>query len=103
MVEVDLTYDLSPKFDMVSYGEWAHSSAEIIKRQPGVVAFRGHRQVFGTPRICSTSVWRTTDDWNRFSNSTAWLLMRAELNNFAADLTVNLRGSEPPPKSSTRT
>jgi hypothetical protein len=102
MLEVDLTYDLSPNYDMASYGEWAQSSSGIIKNQPGVVAFRGHRNVFGTPRIRTTSVWRCPEDWDRFTKSTDWLLMKEELNSFASDLTVSLRGAEKLPESSAR-
>ena len=92
MLEVDLTYDLSPNYDMASYGEWAKCSAGIIKKQPGVVEFRGHQQVFGTPRIRTSSVWRGPEDWDRFTQSTVWLAMREELNSFASDLAVDLRG-----------
>lgn len=92
MLEVDLTYDLSPSYDMASYGEWAKCSAGVIKSQPGVVKFHGHRSVFGTPRICTSSVWRRSEDWDRFIKSTDWLLMREELNSFASDLKVDIRG-----------
>lgn len=92
MLKVDLTYDLSPNYDMVSYGEWAKCSAGVIKNQPGMVKFRGHRNVFGTPRICTSSVWRRSEDWDRFTKSTDWLLMREELNSFASDLKVDIRG-----------
>ena len=91
MLKVDLTYDLSPIYDMASYGEWARCSAGVIKNQPGMVKFRGHRNVFGTPRICTSSVWRRPEDWDRFTKSTDWLLMREELNSFASDLKVDIR------------
>lgn len=100
MLEVDLTFDLSPNYDMASYGEWAQSCASAIKKQPGVLEFRGHRNVFGTPRIRTTSVWRCPEDWERFTNSTAWLMMKEELNSFASDLRVSLRGTERSAESS---
>ncbi len=94
MFEVDLTYDLSPNYDVTSFGEWAKSSAGSIEKQPGVLEFRGHRNIFGTPRIRTTSVWRSPEDWERFTRSTAWLLMKEELNSFASDLRVSLRSAE---------
>jgi hypothetical protein len=94
MLEVDLTYDLSPNYDMASYGEWARCSAGIMKNQPGMVKFLGHSSVFGTPRIRTSSLWHSPEDWDKFSNSTVWLLMKQELNSFASDLAVNLRGVE---------
>jgi len=102
MLEVNLTYDLSPNYDIASYGEWAQSSTGMIKNQPGMVEFRGHRNIFGTPRIRTTSVWRGPEDWDRFTKSTVWLLMKEELNSFASDLTVSLREAENAPESSTR-
>jgi hypothetical protein len=93
MLEVNLTYDLSPNYDMASYGEWAASSAGIIKRHPAVVEFRGHRSVFGTPRIQTSSVWRCAEDWYRFTQSTDWLLLQEELHSFASDLSVKFRSA----------
>ena len=91
MLEVDLSYDLSPNYDMEAYGDWAKHSAGIIKSQPGVVEFRGHRNLFGTARIRTSSVWRGPEDWDKFTQSTGWLLMEAELRSFASNLTVSLR------------
>ena len=92
MLEVDLSYDLSPRYDMDAYGDWAKHSAGIIKSQPGVVHFGGHRNLFGTPRIRTSAVWRSLDDWDKFTKSTDWLLMEAELSSFASNLMVDVRG-----------
>lgn len=92
MLQVDLSYDLSPNYDMSAYGEWARNSAGIIKKQPGMVDFRGHRMVFGTPRICTTSVWCRLEDWDQFSKSTGWLLLEEELRGFATNLMLNFQG-----------
>ena len=92
MLEVDLSFDLSPNYDMEAYGDWARHSAGIMKRQPGVLEFRGHRNIFGTPRIQTSSVWRGADDWSNFIQSTAWLSIGSELRSFASNLMVNLKG-----------
>ena len=92
MLEVDLSYDLAPNYDIDAYGEWAKHSAGIIRKQPGMMEFCGHRNVFGTPRIRTSSVWRGPGDWDKFTRSTAWLLMEEELRSFASDLKVKLRG-----------
>ena len=99
MLEVHLTYDLSPNYDLASYGEWAKCCAGAIKNQPGVLEFRGHRNVFGTPRIRTTSLWRGLEDWERFTNSTIWLLMKEELSSFASDVKISIRDAEHSPES----
>lgn len=91
MMEIDLSYDLSPNYDMNAHGDWARHSAGVIKRQPGMLEFRGHRQVFGTPRIGTSSIWRGLEDWERFTKSTGWLLMEEELRSFASKVMVNFR------------
>lgn len=91
MLAVDLTYDLSPNYDMDAYGAWARHSTEILKNQPGVVDFGGHRQVFGTPRVRTSSVWRCVEDWDSFADSPGWHSMEVELRGFASDLVVHFR------------
>lgn len=91
MLAVDLTYNLSPKYDMDAYGAWARQSTEILKRQPGVLGFAGHRQVFGTPQVRTSLVWRCLEDWDNFTSSAGWQAMECQLRSFASDLVVHLR------------
>lgn len=91
-MEVKLSYDLSPRYDMNAYGSWAKKSADVMKSQPGIVEFRGNRSVFGTPRVRTSSVWHSRKDWEEFSESPVWHSIETELRGFASRLMLEFRG-----------
>lgn len=96
MIEVVLLYDLVPGTEPRAYEEWAKKAIGVVLRSPGVVEFRAHRNLLGSPFVRSTSVWKTLADWQGFFESEAWKGCEAELRGkFAARLKVEIWGPSP--------
>ena len=95
MIEVNVSYDLLPNLDMKAYREWVKKAVGIMAKQPGMTEFRANRNVLGAPQIRTASMWRTLEDWAKFTESDAWHSMEAELRGFATDVKVELWGPSP--------
>jgi len=76
MLEVCVAYDLLPGVNQDSYGAWAKKAISTTFAQPGLVEFRAHRNIMGSPEVRTTSVWRSGADWIAFAEgwqrTSAW-------------------------------
>ena len=95
MIEVNMTYDFTPGADMAAYGEWAKKAIAAIMQSPGLVEFRAHRNILGTPYVRTTTVWQSATDWVNFFESGTWKSIEAELRQFIVNLAVELWGPSP--------
>jgi len=95
MIEVNMTYDFAPGADMNAYGEWAKKTVATIMQTPGLVEFRAHRNILGTPYVRTTTVWQSATDWVKFFESEAWQTIEAGLRAFIVNLKVELWGPSP--------
>jgi len=95
MIEVNMTYDFAPGADMSAYAEWARRTVATIMQVPGLVEFRAHRNILGTPYVRSTTVLQSMTDWVNFSESEAWQTIEAGLRSFTVNLTVEMWGPSP--------
>ena len=95
MIEVNTTWDLFPNIDQEAYGEFAKNSIGAILKAPGIVEFRAHRNMLGSPQVRSTAVYRTLADWAGFTDSDEWRHLEAELRNFATNIRVEVWGPSP--------
>jgi len=95
-VEVHLYYDFLPGIDMQAYQEWAKKAIGLVMQSPGLIEFRAHRNLLGSPFVCSTTVWQTLADWANFAQSEKWEIISADLrNSFAVNIRVEIWGSSP--------
>lgn len=96
MIEVALLYDLDRGVDPNAYAEWAKKVIGHVLRSPGLIEFRAHRNLLGSPQIRSISVWESLADWQGFLQSEAWQAAEAELRGrFASNLRFELWGPSP--------
>ena len=95
MIEVNTTWELLPNIDQQAYGEWAKKTVGTILKAPGLVEFRAHRNILGSPQVRSTAVWQTLADWANYTDSNEWRALDAELRAFAADIRIEIWGPSP--------
>ena len=92
MIESTMTYDLFPNVDMMAYQEWTKRGIAIMAKQPGMLEFRANRNVLGSPRVRTTTVFRSLEDWAKFADSDAWHSIEAEMQGFATNVQIELWG-----------
>ena len=96
MIEVALLYDLDRGVDQEAYAAWAKKVIGHVLRSPGLIEFRAHRNLLGSPQIRSISVWESLADWQSFFQSEAWQAAEVELRTkFAPAIRVELWGPSP--------
>jgi quinol monooxygenase YgiN len=95
MIEVNLSYDLLPNVDMKAYREWVKKAVDTTVKQPGMLEFRANRNVLGTPQIRTSAMWRSLEDWAKYTDGKLWHSMEAELRGFATNVKVELWGPSP--------
>ncbi len=59
MIEVNTTWEYLPNIDQQAYGEWTGKTVGTMLKAPGLVEIHAHRNILGTPKVRSTSVWKT--------------------------------------------
>ena len=96
MTEIELMYDLKSGIDLQAYQEWAKKAIGIILGSPGIIEFRAHRNVLGTPYVRSTTVWKSLTDWSNFVEGGQWKQLEMELRaKFAHNIQVGIWGPSP--------
>lgn len=66
MLEAVLTYDLVPGASQQAYQAWAKNSIGTTLRQAGLIEFRAHRNILGSPQVRITAVWHSMADMEKF-------------------------------------
>jgi len=94
MLEVCITYDLLPNVGQDAYQAWAGRAIAAILKQPGLLEFRAHRNVLGTPEVRTTSVWRSGADWMTFGEG-GWRPLEQELRGLANHIRMEAWGPSP--------
>jgi hypothetical protein len=95
MIEISLTYDFQPGIDQRAYVEYAKNLIGVIQQAPGLIEFRAHRNMLGSPQIRGTSVWQTLGDWVKFLESAKYQALEAELRSFVTNLRTEIWGPSP--------
>lgn len=91
MLEVCVAYDLLPGANQDSYGAWAKKAISVMLKQTGLVEFRAHRNILGSPEVRTTSVWRSGADWISFAEG-GWKSLEQELRGLATNLRMEVWG-----------
>jgi hypothetical protein len=94
MFEVCLLYDLLPGTNQETYVAWAKKTIATTLKQAGLVEFRAHRNMLGSPEVRATSVWRTAAAWIAFDEA-GWKPLEQELRALATNIRVELWGPSP--------
>ena len=94
MLEVCVSYDLLPGVSQDSYGAWAKKAMSTTLKQTGLIEFRAHRNILGSPQVRTTSVWKSGADWIAFADS-AWKPLEQELRGLATNLRMEAWGPSP--------
>jgi hypothetical protein len=94
MLEVCVNYDLLPGVNQDTYGGWAKKAIATMLRQHGIVEFRAHRNVLGSPEVRTTSVWRSGADWIAFAEG-GWKPLEQELRGLATNVRIEVWGPSP--------
>lgn len=94
MIEVHQTWDLIPNVDKQAYNAWAKKAVGTTLQQPGLIEFRAHRSLSGSPQILVVTDWETAADWAKFAE-TLWPALNDELTAFAVNTHFMLWGPSP--------
>ena len=95
MIEVNQTYDLAPGIDQQAYGQLVAKAIDILRKAPGFVELRAHRNLLGSPQVRTTTVWQSVADWGKFREGTEQQAMEAELRAFVTNFKAELWGPSP--------
>ena len=95
MIEVNTSWEFLPNIDQQAYGEWATKTVGTILKAPGLVEFRAHRNILGTPQVRSTSAWKTLVDWANYTDSDEWRTLEDEVRAFVTNIRVEIWGPSP--------
>jgi heme-degrading monooxygenase HmoA len=95
MIEVSISWDLLPNIDQDAYAEWGQKTAVGLLQAPGLIEFRAHRNVLGTPQARSTTVWQSLADWANYTDSDEWRANEEEIRGYATNLRVEIWGPSP--------
>jgi hypothetical protein len=94
MVQQVMTYDLMPSVNQQAYLAWSRKTIAALMQQPGLVEFRAHRNMLGTPQIRTTIEWASLADFEKYWQG-AWQPVDAELRTMATSISVELWGPSP--------
>jgi len=95
MIEICTLYDLLPSINPQAYADFAKKAIGLTLQAPGLVEFRAHRNILGSPKVRLTTVWQTLGDWANFSQSAAWQAIEAELLTFTTNASTEIWGPSP--------
>jgi heme-degrading monooxygenase HmoA len=94
MLEICATWDLLPGVSQDTYAAWAKQAVATILKQPGLVEFRGNRNLLGSPEVRITLLWRSGADWIAFAEG-AWKSVERELRALATHIRLEVWGPSP--------
>jgi hypothetical protein len=94
MLEAVLTYDLVPGASQQAYQAWAKNAIGTTLRQAGLIEFRAHRNILGSPQVRVTAVWHSMADMEKFWLGD-WQPAEAELRTMATNLKWEYWGTSP--------
>jgi Antibiotic biosynthesis monooxygenase len=94
MIQQVMTYDIVPGVDQQAYQAWTKATIGTMMRQSGLVEFRAHRNMLGTPQVRTTTEWQSLADFEKFWLG-PWQPIDAELRKFATNIRVELWGPSP--------
>ena len=91
MIEVCLLFNLYKDVDEDQYAAWAKKAIVPLLKSPGIVEFKAHRNILGTPQVRLTTAWNSLNDWARFAESSDWIDLMGELSTkFAANIEMTI-------------
>ena len=94
MIELHFTWDLVHGVDQQAYNTWAKNAIRVTLKAPGLVEFRGNRNLAGNPQVLVVTVWESVTDWANFAE-TSWGKLEGELRSYATDIHYSLWAASP--------
>jgi heme-degrading monooxygenase HmoA len=94
-VEVFQYYDFLPGMDQKAYAEFAKKVKATYMKAPGLIEFRGNRNMLGSPQVRITTVWRSLSDWAKFWEAKELAELEAKRRTFATNIHVEIWGPSP--------
>jgi hypothetical protein len=95
MIEVTYTYDFLSGIDESAYARLAKRANAMLLAAPGMIEFRAHRNMLGSPMVRRTSVWNSLSEWAALAESPEWQAITAEFRTFVTNLEVIIWGLSP--------
>jgi hypothetical protein len=95
MIEVTYSYDFLPNIDDAAYARLAKRANALLIAAPGMIEFRAHRNMLGSPMVRRTSVWASLSEWATFAESPDWQAITAEFRTYVTNLEVIIWGPSP--------
>lgn len=95
MVEVTFTYDFHPGINEKAYANMAKRATELMRKAPGFIEFKAHRNMIGSPHVRRTSVWQSMEHWAALAQTEDFQNVTAEFRTYVTHLEVQIWGPSP--------
>lgn len=96
MIEFCLTYDFIDGYDEDAYNDWSKRAIVPLLKSPGIIEFRAHRNLQGSPLVRLTAEWKNIQHWAKFAKSPEWQDLVEELStSFATNISTEVWGPSP--------
>lgn len=96
MIEVHLAYDLKPDIEEEAYFNWIKQAIVPALKSEGIVEIRARRNVKESPAVLVTGVWKSMEEWTKFSQSESWnSLVDTLQTTFATNVRIEVWGPSP--------
>lgn len=94
MVEVHMTWDFVPGADQQAYNAWAKKAIGTVLQQPGILEFRAHRNLCGSPMVLVVTDFESAADWGNFAEK-VWPALESEVHPYVTNIKYTLWGTSP--------
>ena len=96
MIEVHLAYDLMPGVEENAYFNWIKQAIVPALKSEGIVEIKACRNPKESPAVLVTGVWKSMEDWTKFSQSEPWnSLINTLQTTFAINIRIEVWGPSP--------
>jgi heme-degrading monooxygenase HmoA len=94
-VEVCYTHDILPGADKNAYAESVKNWKATFMKAPGLIEFRGNRNLLGSPQVRATTVWQSLSDWAKFAGGKDYAAIEAQHRTLRTNFRVEIWGLSP--------
>ena len=96
MIEVNLSFDFYRDINEDAYAAWAKKAIVPLLKSEGIIEFKAHRNLFGSPQVRLISTWKSLSNWATFAESKEWAeILEDFATNFATNISIDAWGVSP--------
>lgn len=94
MIEVVMTWNLTPEMSQEDYAGKAKNWVEDILSADGLIEFRANRSLTSN-KVRTVTLWKSGSDWMSFAESETWNRILGQLTEFTPNIDTEVWGKSP--------